>query len=139
LGFRSVADLADGKAAWLAGGLPGEGLLDDGQRAGAASRVDVPRVGAEATMQDVADRLGSWELIAVTADDGTLVGVVRAEAAAGPGDRAVAAVMQTGPATVRPSISRRELAQSMDDDGQAHVLVTTPEGRLIGLVRRDDL
>jgi hypothetical protein len=28
-------------------------------------------------MQDVADRLGSWELIAVTADDGTLVGVVR--------------------------------------------------------------
>jgi CBS-domain-containing membrane protein len=47
--------------------------------------------------------------------------------------------MHTGAATVRPSISRRELAQSMDDQGQAYVLVTTSGGRLLGLARRRDL
>jgi hypothetical protein len=51
----------------------------------------------------------------------------------------VDAVMQTGPATVRPSISRRELAQSMDQQGQDHVLVTTSGGVLFGLARRRDL
>jgi CBS-domain-containing membrane protein len=40
---------------------------------------------------------------------------------------------------VRPSITRFELAQSMDDDGQHHVIVSTSHGRLLGVVRRNDL
>jgi Mg/Co/Ni transporter MgtE len=103
------------------------------------SRPNVPRVGPDATLGDVVQVIGSWELAVVTAGDGTLVGVVRAEASAGPADRPVAAVMQTAAPTVRPSITQRELAQSMDDQGQSHILVTTPDGRLIGLARRDDL
>jgi CBS domain-containing protein len=134
-----VADLVAGKAAWLAEGLPSEGFLGDDQRAGAVAQPDVPRVGPTALLSEVRTVIGSWELAAVTAEDGTLVGVVRAEAAAGPGDRSVEAVMHTAPATVRPSISRRELAQSMDQQGETHVLVTTSGGRLIGLVRRRDL
>jgi Mg/Co/Ni transporter MgtE len=134
-----VADLVAGKAAWLAEGLPGEGLVDDSQRVGAVSRANVPRVGPDAMLGDVAQVVGSWELVVVTADDGTLVGVVRAEAAAGPADLPVVAVMQTAAPTVRPSITQRELAQSMDDQGQSHILVTTPDGRLIGLARRHDL
>jgi Mg/Co/Ni transporter MgtE len=90
-------------------------------------------------LSEVERVIGSWELAAVTAEDGTLVGVVRAEAADGPGDRRVDAVMQTGAVTVRPSISRRELAQSMDQQGQTYVLVTTSDGRLLGLARRRDL
>jgi CBS domain-containing protein len=90
-------------------------------------------------LSEVERVIGSWELAAVTAEDGTLVGVVRAEAAGGPADRRVDAVMQTGPVTVRPSISRRELAQSMDEQGQDHVLVTTSGGVLLGLARRPDL
>jgi CBS domain-containing protein len=134
-----VADLVAGKAAWLAEGLPSEGLLGDDQRAGAVARTDVPRVAPGAALSDVEKVIGSWELAAVAAEDGTLVGVVRAEATAAPADRTVDAVMQTGSATVRPSISRRELAQSMDQEGQTHVLVTTSEGRLLGLARRRDL
>jgi Mg/Co/Ni transporter MgtE len=139
MGFRSVADLVPGKAAWLAEGLPSEGLLGDDQRAAAIVRADVPRVAPGAALSEVEKVVDWWELAAVTAEDGTLVGVVRAEATAGPGDRPVDAVMQTGAATVRPSISRRELAQSMDDQGQAYVLVTTSGGRLLGLARRRDL
>jgi hypothetical protein len=123
----------------LAEGLPSEGLLGDEQRAGAIVRADVPRVAPGAALSEVEKVIGSWELVAATADDGTLVGVVRAEAAAAPGDRTVDTVMQTGSATVRPSISRRELAQSMDQQGQSFVLVTTSDGRMLGLVRRRDL
>jgi CBS domain-containing protein len=134
-----VHDLVDGKAAWLAEGLPSEGLLGEDQRVGAIVQADVPRVDPDATLSEVERVIGSWELAAVTAEDGTLVGSVRAEAAEGPGDRTVDGVMQTAPATVRPSISRRELAQSMDQQGQTYVLVTTSEGRLLGLARRRDL
>ena len=128
-----------GKAAWLAEGLPSDGLIGDDQRARAVVRTDVPRVAPGAALSEVEKIVGSWEVVAVTAGDGTLVGVVRAEAAAAPGDRTVDTVMQTGSRTVRPSISRRELAQSMDQQGQTHVLVTTSRGRLLGLARRRDL
>ncbi len=47
--------------------------------------------------------------------------------------------MQSAPPTVRPSIPLRELAETMDDDGQRHLLVTTSHGRLLGLVRRAEL
>jgi hypothetical protein len=48
-------------------------------------------------------------------------------------------VLSPGPATVRPSISADELARSMDADGQDHILVTTLEGTLLGVVLREDL
>jgi nicotinamide-nucleotide amidase len=36
-------------------------------------------------------------------------------------------------------ITQRELAQSMDDQGEHHLLVSTLSGALLGLVRRDEL
>jgi CBS domain-containing protein len=40
---------------------------------------------------------------------------------------------------VRPSITADELARSMDRNGETHMLVTTLDGRLVGVVERDDL
>jgi hypothetical protein len=40
---------------------------------------------------------------------------------------------------VRPSITAGELARSMDQEGQDHVLVTRLDGTLVGLVARRDL
>jgi rhodanese-related sulfurtransferase/CBS domain-containing protein len=139
LGFDPVYDYVAGKAAWLADGLASEGLVRDDERAGAAARTDVPTVGAEATLGDAAALIGDWELVVVIGADDVVVGVVRAEATGGPSDTEVAAVMQTAPSTVRPSITVRELAKNMDQDGRQHLLVTTLGGRLIGLVRREDL
>jgi rhodanese-related sulfurtransferase len=139
LGFTDVHDYVASKAAWLAEGRPGEGLLHDTQRAGAVVLRDVPRVAPTAVIRELPEALREWELAVVVGDDDVVVGVVRRELLGTDGDTTVAAVMQTGPASVRPSISKRELAQSMDDDGQEHVLVTTLGGRLIGLVRREDL
>jgi CBS domain-containing protein len=87
----------------------------------------------------VAAVVGDWELVVVVGDGDVVVGVVRAEAAAGPADTQVATVMETAPTTVRPSITQRELAQNMQRDNQPYALATTLGGRLIGLVRREDL
>ena len=43
------------------------------------------------------------------------------------------------PGSVRPSIQADELAQSMDKTGEPHVIVSTLDGVLIGIVERDDL
>jgi len=47
--------------------------------------------------------------------------------------------MESGPSTVRPEIPADQLAQRLRDRDLATAIVTTPEGRLIGVVRRHDL
>ena len=139
LGFAEVYDYVASKAAWLAEGLPGAGLLRDDERAKAFAHEDVPRVKADATIADVVGLVGDWELVVVVDADDVVLGVVRREAQSLPHDVAVVSVMQSGPPTVRPSIPIRELAASMDEDGQLHALVTKLDGTLVGLVRRDEL
>jgi predicted transcriptional regulator len=99
----------------------------------------VPVVGPGATVADVAAVIGGWELAVVVNDERVVLGAVRPEALAVSGDTPVTAILQGDPATVRPSILIRQLAKSMDDDGQERLLVTTLGGRLIGLVRRTEL
>src|SRR5919201_989023 len=47
--------------------------------------------------------------------------------------------MSTGPSTVRPSIGTDALLERMRSRNLTSYLVTTPDGRLVGLVRRDEL
>ncbi len=138
MGFVDVNDYVDSKVAWFAEGLPSEGLVDDSKRAVSRLHTDVPTVGDDATLADIANVDGDWEVVAVTNDD-VVLGVVRLEAAHVAPDTAVTAVMQPAPPTVRPSISLRELAQSMDKNGERYLLVTTHDGKLLGLVRREEL
>jgi rhodanese-related sulfurtransferase len=139
LGFDEVYDYVASKAAWLAMGLPGEGLLLDEDRALARVHLDVPRLKPDAVIGDLVQAIGEWDVAVVVDGDDVVLGVLRREACALPADVEVVSVMQSGPPTVRPSISIRELAQSMDDDGQRHILVTNLDGTLVGLIRRDDL
>ena len=44
-----------------------------------------------------------------------------------------------GPSTFRPSIPRHELAAYLDEHEKDHALITTLDGRLVGVVRREDL
>src|SRR3954467_1427876 len=104
LGFTDVHDYVASKAAWLPEGRPGEGLLHDTQRAGAVVLRDVPRVAPTAVIRELPEALREWELAVVVGDDDVVVGVVRRELLGTDGDTTVAAVMQTGPASVRPSI-----------------------------------
>ncbi len=48
-------------------------------------------------------------------------------------------VMEAGPSTVRPDLAPAALAKRLDKRGLRWAVVTDPEGRLFGIVSRDDL
>jgi rhodanese-related sulfurtransferase/CBS domain-containing protein len=138
LGFSEVYDYTASKAAWLACGLPSEGTVRSGSRAGAIARTDVATSAPDDTVGDLADQGPKDSLTVVVAGD-VVVGVVRPEARQLPPDLAVRDVMLTAAPSVRPSITAAELAKSMDRDGQRWVLVTHLDGVLVGVVHREDL
>jgi rhodanese-related sulfurtransferase/CBS domain-containing protein len=140
LGFTDVYDYADSKTAWLGEGLPADGDVLPTDRAGARA-TRPPTCGPDATIGDVVDDLRRDDTaVVVVVDDGDVVlGAVHPRAADLPASTNVVQAADPGPPTVRPSITRFELARSMDDRGQRHVLVSTSHGRLLGLVRRADL
>jgi rhodanese-related sulfurtransferase len=138
LGFERVHDYVGSKVAWAAAGLPVEGAVDTATWAGELVH-DVPTCAPGATVGDVRALLDEHGLCVVVDEQEIVLGVVRAETAALPADTPVERVLQPGPSTVRPSIPARELAESMDRQGEQHVLVTTYDGRLLGIVRRAEL
>jgi hypothetical protein len=48
-------------------------------------------------------------------------------------------VMSLGPRTIRPSARKGAIEQRMRDQNLAHLLVTRPDGTLVGVLRRQDL
>lgn len=115
MGFREVYDYVPGKAAWLGMGLPFDGDQGPETRAGAVARRDIATRGL--------DGLGDG----VVVQDGIVLGVVEA------------GEMKPGPSTFRPSVPREELAAYLDDHDLDHTLLTTLDGRLVGVVHRSDL
>ncbi|HET7487501.1 MAG TPA: CBS domain-containing protein [Acidimicrobiales bacterium] len=85
----------------------------------------------------MAERVGPGGLCAVTVD-GVVLGLLEGDAL---GQTAATAedAMAPAPSTFRPSVPRQELVGFFDDHGLDHALLTTPDGRLVGLVRRADL
>jgi CBS domain-containing protein len=118
-----------------------EGTTPASVRAGALADPGVARVPAEATLGEarIAQRGEGRPVVVVVDADDVVLGALRPDTLGGADDTAVVDVLQPGPPTVRPSITAAELAQSMDEEGQDHVLVSHLDGRLVGLVRRRDL
>src|SRR5437764_13170662 len=99
LGFAEVYDYVASKAAWLACGLPGEGVLHDDRRVAARVHADVPRLKPNATISDLTSAIGDWELAVVVDGDDVLLGSIRREARDLPAELDVISVMQSGPPT----------------------------------------
>jgi CBS-domain-containing membrane protein len=73
----------------------------------------------------------------VASDDGVLLGRVPKSALDdAPPDATAEAVMSPGPSTVRPDLAVAELRKRLDDKELKTAIVSTPEGRLIGVVQR---
>ncbi|HEV7721079.1 MAG TPA: rhodanese-like domain-containing protein [Iamia sp.] len=139
-GFGDVYDYRGSKTEWLGLGHAVEGSTPASVRAGALADPDVARVPADATLGDARRAQGGEGApVVVVADADVVIGALRPDTLGGADDARVIDVLQPGPPTVRPSITAAELARSMDDEGQDHVLVTHLDGRLLGLVRRRDL
>ena len=108
-------------------GLPTEG--DDGPFVG-QQVTDVPTLGPDDTVADARSRLADARAdVAVVVADGLAVGAVEREGLAAAGDdERLLDVMDVVPPTVRPS----ETVPGLVESGAERVLVTDPDGRLLG-------
>ena len=138
LGFTDVHDYAPSKEGWIAAALAVEGSSDRETYAIDIARRDVPTCPPSASVGEVREHFEKWPVCVVVDDRRVVLGAVRPEAAALQPTTKVSAVAQPAPSTVRPSVRIRDLQRSMREDGKEHVLVSTYEGVLIGLVRNED-
>jgi CBS domain-containing protein len=131
-----------GKVDWLAHNLPVEGERPEAPIAGRAMRDDVVLCRPGARMSDVYELIerSPYPFALVTSDDGTLLG--RAPASAldrASSERPVWEVAEPGPKTFRPHTSAETVAGVLADKDLRWAIVTTPEGRVLGVASREDL
>ena len=139
LGFLRVYDFVPGKKAWGSFGLPREGTGVPEHTAADAAHRDVPTCRLEERLTDIRRRVADWETCIVVDDDRVILGRIGRKALASDDDVSAEEAMTPGPSTVRPSIGTDALLQRMRDRNVKSYLVTTPDGRLVGLVRRNEI
>jgi CBS domain-containing protein len=130
----------DGELDWLAAGLPTEGGNADQPRAGEVARRDVPTCRLEESIGQVRARVraAGWDSCVVVNDERVVLGLLRPEELRRGRDEPVERVMRPGPTTFRPHVPVEELAHLMVHHDLPSSPVTTSDGRLVGLLRRED-
>jgi CBS domain-containing protein len=130
----------DGVLDWLAAGLPTEGLNAERPRAGDVARRDVPTCRLNEPIGEVRKRVraAGWDACVVVNDERVVLGLLRAEQLQRGQDEPVEQVMRPGPSTFRPHVPIEEMAHFMVHHGLPSSPVTTSDGRLVGLLRRED-
>jgi hypothetical protein len=116
-----------GKVDWIARGLPTEGEKADEPRVGRLARTDVATCRLEDPVEQV--ETSPYGFCLVLAEDGTILGRIRKSTLK----------VEPGPSTVRYDLAVDELRERLDKRGLKTAIVSTPEGKLIGIVRRRDL
>ncbi len=140
LGVSVVYRYTGGISDWRAAGLPVEGRDANVLLAGTVARRDVPTARISDQVGDVADRVGPYrtDAVVVVDDDRVVLGLLPGRALRDRG-LLVAEALQDAPVTVRADEPLHELAALMVKHDLASVLVTDPDGRLLGTARRDDV
>jgi Mg/Co/Ni transporter MgtE len=131
-----------GKVDWLAHALPVEGERSDPLTAGRLMRDDVVRCTPSERVSDVLDLIepSPYTFALVTDETGRLLGRVRGSLCSERDrERPVGEVMELAPSTVRPHRSAAGLAERLGKQDLRWAIVTTPEGRLLGVAWREDL
>jgi CBS domain-containing protein len=141
LGFDRVYDYVPGKVDWLARALPVEGSKAGEPRALARMRTDVATCALDTPVAEVRDRLEAsrYGFALVVTEDETILGRVRRSELGDDGTATAESVMSPGPSTVRPDTEIGELRERLEKRGLKTAIVSTPEGRLMGVVHRDEL
>jgi Mg/Co/Ni transporter MgtE len=130
----------DGELDWLAAGLPTEGRNADQPRAGDVARRDVPTCRLEEPIGQVRERVraAGWDACVVVNHERVVLGLLRAEELRRGQDEPIEQVMRPGPSTFRPHVPIEELAHHMIHHDLPNSPITTSDGRLVGLLRRED-
>jgi CBS domain-containing protein len=130
-----------GKVDWLANNLPVEGDETDAPIAGRVVRDDSVRCRPSDRVADVRASIerSPYPFALVTSEDGTLLGRAPLSALDGASDGQVWGVAEPGPKTFRPHVSAEKVVGVLADKGLRWAIVTTPEGRVLGVASREDL
>jgi CBS domain-containing protein len=141
MGFTEVYDYQAGKKSWGSYGLPREGRVTKEPSAGEVARRDVPTCALEDDLREVRERVlaSGWDTCMVVNESGVLLGRLGRRALRSDDDASVEEAMSEGPSTVRPSIGVSALLERIRERRLASYPVTTPDGRLVGLVLRADI
>lgn len=140
LGFGQVRDYVAGKLDWMAAGLPTEGTNARRPRAGGVARKDTPTCGLNEKLGTVRERVRDlgWDAVVVTNDERVVLGLLRAKELDADSELPVERAMRPGPSTFRPFVSIREMADFMVEHKLDSSPITTSDGRLVGLLLRED-
>jgi predicted transcriptional regulator len=140
LGFTEVYDYVAGKADWLAHWLPTEDEGPPEPRVGDVVREDVVTAQLDEALGAVRERVASssFRFALVVSLEGILLGRVRKAVLDGDPNPTVEEAMEPGPSTVRPDKPLAEIVVRLRERDLQTAVVTTPEGRLLGVLRRSD-
>jgi CBS-domain-containing membrane protein len=133
-----VYDYTAGKVDWLARGLPAEGERAGERRVGDYARDDYVTCALGDAASDVLEQIEAspYGFALVLAEDGTLLGRLRRSVVEKAGSGTAEELMTPGPSTVRPDLAPEELREKLDSKDLKTAIVSTPEGRVIGVVAR---
>src|SRR5215218_9182365 len=140
LGFERVYDYVPGKADWFASGLPREGRLASVPTIGETARRDVPTCAPAEKVGAVRERgqKAGWDRCVVVNKERVVLGLLRDKELSSDPKVPVQEAMRNGPATFQPNEPVGNMAKRMQDREATAVLVTTSDGRLVGLLFRED-
>lgn len=140
MGFSPVYRYAAGKLDWFAFDLPMEGEFAEIPKASDVVRRDVPACQLGEPVGEVFQRcqdLG-WNVCLVVNEQNILMGRLRGKAWEADPDTSVEGVMENGPTTFRPDNFLGPLVKRMHDKKVGTVIITDPDGALIGILYRKD-
>ena len=134
-------DYRVGKQDWMGAGLPTEGTNTERPRLVDVVRRDVPTCSLGERLGDVRSRAiaAGWDACVVVSQDRVVLGLLRAEELEADPQLPVERAMRPGPSTYRPLVSVAEMRRTMTERNLANSPVTTSDGKLVGLVRRQDV
>jgi len=141
IGFTEVYDYVAGKADWLARGLPREGAQAAEPRAIDFVRDDAVLCGLTDRVGDVRARVAAspYRFAFVVSDGRVLLGRLRRVALDADPQLTAEEAMEPGPSTIRADTPPAELRERLRRGDLRTAVVTTPDGVLLGVVRRQDL
>lgn len=137
LGFSKVFDYVAGKVDWLAFGLPVE-RGEDTPLVGERLVTDWPVCRLTDTTKDAKQRAqaAGASFCPVVNPEGIVLGALAEEEWQQPESMPVEEAMDPAPTTLRPSVSVAEATEFLERLGQDAVLVTSSDGKLMGVFRR---
>ena len=125
----------------MGAGLPTEGTNTQRPRLVDVVRRDVPTCSLGERLGDVRDRAiaAGWDACVVVSQDRVVLGLLRAKELRADPDLLVERAMRPGPSTYRPFVSVADMRATMTERNLDSSPVTTSDGKLVGLVRKQDV